>query len=519
MKHTDSMSAKTIPATLGTERKTLDLLWKRVRMRGDLPGFAKAITAILGVMHGEDDREFNMTRTVLSDPVLTQRVLRLANSPMYAVFGCGINTVSRAVIVLGTESIGHLALGLKLIDGLSGARPDSEGARNEMGKAVLAGHIARQVASSASTRDAEEAVVCSMLHGLGRMMTSFYLPEYWAQIQEQCAGAEADEAQAAVRLFGAGFDVIGRAVAAKWGLPSQLVQSLQDVEPQEVGEPLDHAAWLATISSLSYRSAAVVWEGDGQGDALGETIGAYAGMLGLEPDQILGAIESARHTVREEVAVLPPPADESESGQDAGSSQSLSQSLPPPKNRAGERDTAESTQVLARGVRDMHDIAATAHAGQLMTLALETVYQGLRLDKAIAFLLDRDKGMYRPTIYFGAGVNHLLPHLAFGDTYRPDVFHATLATDKMVFVDNAQDPAFIAKLPRWWRDALPDVRSFILLPLTAHRKPVGFIYGDWGAAQDVTRPAPDEVTPLNALRTLLTVSVSITTESRRIPGL
>ena len=102
-----------------TSKKTLDLLWLRVRQRGDLPGFSKVVGTILGAMRGEDDREFNMTKTVLSDPALTQKVLRLANSPMYAVFGGGINTVSKAVIVLGTEAIGHLALGLKLIDGLS----------------------------------------------------------------------------------------------------------------------------------------------------------------------------------------------------------------------------------------------------------------------------------------------------------------------------------------------------------------------------------------------------------------
>jgi HD-like signal output (HDOD) protein len=513
MKHTDPLSSTSIPPPLGTERKTLDLLWKRVRLRGDLPGFAKAITAILGAMHGEDDREFNMTRTVLSDPVLTQRVLRLANSPMYAVFGGGINTVSRAVIVLGTESIGHLALGLKLIDGLSGAKPDSERARIEMGKAVLAGHIARQVAASASTRDAEEAVVCSMLHGLGRMMTSFYLPEYWALIQEQGADCEAHQALVAERLLGMGFDGVGRAVAAKWGLPPQLVQSLYDVAPREVGEPLDHNAWLATISSLSYRSAAVVWEGDGEESTLGETVGAYAGMLGLEQNEILCAIKTARYTVREESVVLPRASDE------ADAIPAAVESLTPPKVWTGIRDTAESASLLARGVRDMREVAVTAHAGQLMSLALETVHQALQLDKAIVFLLDRVKGMYRPTIYFGTDLQDLLAQLTFGDAYRPDVFHATLATDKMVFVDNAQDPGFAAKLPRWWRDALPAVRSFILLPLTAHRKPVGFIYGDWGATQNVVRPAPDEVLPLNELRVLLTVAVSINTESRRIPGL
>ncbi|HCE09640.1 MAG TPA: GAF domain-containing protein, partial [Oxalobacteraceae bacterium] len=67
-----------------------------------------------------------------------------ANSAMYSMFGQEINTVSKAVILLGTESIGHLALGLKLIDGLSAASTGSINARSEMEKAVLAGHIARQ---------------------------------------------------------------------------------------------------------------------------------------------------------------------------------------------------------------------------------------------------------------------------------------------------------------------------------------------------------------------------------------
>lgn len=551
----DPAANATPPAPLEDGRKTIDLLWKRVRQRGDLPGFAKAVTAILGAMQGEDDREFNMTRTVLSDPVLTQRVLRLANSPMYAVFGGHINTVSRAVIVLGTEAIGHLALGLKLIDGLSGARPDSEGACEEMGKAVLAGHIARQVAASASTRDAEEAVVCSMLHGLGRMMASFYLPEYWALIQQGSARGDA-ESKAALQVLGIGLDALGREVALKWNLPAQLVQSLQPVAPEEGGEPLDHHGWLGAISSLSYRSAAVVWQGE-QEASLEEAVREYAPMLGLEPADILGAIVAARHAVMQEALPLPVHlAPAAEPAADADTSNALASPAPAPEKRrasdadaeragtnpaspavnepvAGSkarpeddatdaaqafmpspmtgvevRDSKVAVQILVRGVRDMRAIAETATAAQLMTLALEIVQQGLRLDKAIAFIHDRDRRVYRPTLYLGSGVQALLPRLEFGDAYRPDVFHATLSTDKMVFVENARDPAFAPKLPRWWRDTLPSVRSFLLLPLSAGRKPVGFIYGDWSGIAGIARPTPEEVLPLNELRAIMTDALS-----------
>ena len=72
--------------------------------------------------------------------------------------------------------------------------------------------------------------------------------------------------------------------------------------------------------------------------------------------------------------------------------------------------------------------------------------------------------------------DHVL--LTFDDAYQPDVFHAALANDKMIFIENAQDPKFAGKLPRWFKDALPTAHSFMILPLTVHRHPIGLIYGD-----------------------------------------
>ena len=288
--------------------KTMELLWSRVRQRGDLPGFSKVVSAIIGAMRGDDDREFNMTRTVLSDPALTQKVLRLANSAMYSVFGQGISTVSKAVIVLGTEAIGHLALGLKLIDGLSMASNDSASARIEMEKAVLAGHIARQIASSASTRDAEEAVVCSMLHSLGRMMVAFYMPERWQLVQTRCAEG-LDQVQAVREVLGLGLDEIGRLAGQHWGLPANLINTMQDVPPKPVGEPLNHADWLAAVSTLSARCADALCSDDASGGVeLTRLAGDYADMLGLEASQVLMAIDAGQKTaVEEDSVVIRPP--------------------------------------------------------------------------------------------------------------------------------------------------------------------------------------------------------------------
>ena len=469
--------------------KTLDLLWSRVRQRGDLPGFSRVIGAIVGAMRGDNDREFNMTKTVLADPALTQRVLRLANSAMYSVFGQDINTVSKAVIVLGTDSIGHLALGLKLIDGLSAASLESGGTRGEMEKALLAGHIARQVASTVTMYDTEEAVVCSMLHSLGRMMVSFYLPELWQTIRTHVT-AGAPEEGAAEAVLGLGFDAIGRLVAQQWGLPSGLVDTLHDVAPQSSHEPLGHADWLAAVSTLSTRCADVICSEHVSGEGLQENIkqlaGDYASMLGLDPVQLVAAVEVARETA------------ENDSGLQRNRPATTATVVAAPVGKP-----IDAAQMLARGVADMRGAASSASTSQLLTMALETVFKGLGFSRTIAFLRNPDQERYVARLVFGEGLQELTSRLAFGDAYQPDVFHASLANDKMIFIANAQDPNFVTKLPRWWREALPTARSFMVLPLTVNRHPIGLIYGDWDASLPLAKINYPEVVPLDELRALV----------------
>ena len=470
--------------------KTMRLLWSRVRQRGDLPGFSKVVSTIIGAMRGDDDREFSMTRTVLQDPALTQKVLRLANSAMYSMFGQGINTVSKAVIVLGTEAIGHLALGLKLIDGLSAAASDSAPARSEMEKAVLAGHIARQVASSASTRDAEEAVICSMLHSLGRMMATFYLPDYWQQVQARCAATGVDEQQAARDVMGLNLDEIGRQAAQHWGLPSGLVNTLQDVPPKPVGEPLDHADWLAAVSTMSSRCADALCADDATcAQELAALTDNYADMLGLDREQLLTAVDAARRSAAAEDAIVVRPVRRSEHDTDPIAAPSGT--------------PVDAASILAHGVADMRGVLHSANAGQLMSMALETVFQGLRFSRAIVFLRDPELRSYAASMCFGEGSQELLPHLIFSDAYQPDVFHAAFANDKMIFVENAQDALFASKVPRWWKEALPAVQSFMVLPLTVNRQPVGFIYGDWDMSRPAARIEQAEIATLDELRALV----------------
>jgi HD-like signal output (HDOD) protein len=469
---------------------TLALLWERTRRQGDMPGFTKAINAILASMRGEDERDFSMTQTVLSDPVLTQKVLRLANSGMYSAFGQRVTTVSKAILVLGTEAIGHLALGLKLIEELSKSTPDSALAHVEMEKAVLAGMVAQQVAASAATRDPEEAVVCSILHSLGRMMVTFYMPERWALLQAQ--GGPGFEDRAAQDLLGLSLEEIGRATAEHWGLPRNLIAGMRRVEPTERGDQFGHEDWLAALGTLSTRCADSLWEDDEASVAtVYQLAQSFAPMLGVEPVNILAAIDKAKVEAASDLTIAPlaKPAEKRA------------------RAAAAHRMRTAGNKILMSGVADMRDAGSNASPGQMMSMALETAYNGLSFTRAFAFLRNRRDGRYTAKLGLGEGAKAMLPNLAFDDLYEPNVFHAALSNDRVIFIENAHDPKFTSKLPGWWQGNLSSARCFLIIPLCAGGQPAGFIYGDWDETYPSVYLSQPEFALLNDLRSLVVRTV------------
>ena len=486
------MSTLAFVAPTRQGKTTLELLWARTRQQGDMPGFAKAISAILGAMRGEDDTEFDMTQTVLSDPVLTQKVLRLANSGMYSAFGQSVNTVSKAVLVLGIDAIGHLALGLKLIEELSHATPDSVSAHIEMEKAVLAGMVAQQVAASAASAHTEQAVVCSMLHTLGRMMVTFYMTDFWARLQAH--GGPGNESAAAPEILGLTLEEVGYATAAHWGLPQHLISGMRPMEAPAPDAEVSGADWMAGLCTMAARCADSLWHDDATGGAEVQTlIEQYSGMLGVAPDGLLEAVERAKVMAAADLSIAP---------------------LSKPAERraralASTRLRAEGNRLLISGLADMRGALAAASPGQMVAMALETLHQGFDFSRAVAFVRNHKERKYAARISLGEGVKAQQPLMEFGEAYEPNVFHAALNSDRVIFIENARDPKFAAKLPAWWKATLSDARSFVILPLSSNGQPTGFIYGDWDDSFPPLQLSQTEFGLINDVRALLVKSVEM----------
>ncbi len=214
-------------------------------------------------------------------------------------------------------------------------------------------------------------------------------------------------------------------------------------------------------------------------------------MLGLPPEAIVAAVDKAREAAVADLAICP-----------------LSRPMQKrARALASVRQRAEGKRILRAGVSDMHDVFATASPNQMMSLALESLYQGLSLTRAIAFLRNRRDHRYFARMGLGDGVPQLLPALGCSDAYSPDVFHAALGSDRVTLIANPHEAGFASRLPAWWHASLSGAQSFVVLPLCAHGQPIGFIYGDWNAGLPALPPNQAEFALLNELRALMVRSV------------
>ena len=192
----------------------LDRLWARMNERGDFPLLSQSLRTTVAAMTNDDYDFSALVKVVLSDFALTQKVLRLANSAMYMAFGGNITTVTRALMVLGMDAVGHLVVGLKIVDHFHHSAPRRIDAKLELNRTMLSGCVARKLTERGDLRAGEEAVVCTLMRQVGKLLVVFYLEPEWDQIRREIDEGVSDD-DACLEVLGVTFEELGLEAAAR----------------------------------------------------------------------------------------------------------------------------------------------------------------------------------------------------------------------------------------------------------------------------------------------------------------
>ncbi len=449
------------------------LLAKRMGQKGDFPTFSESVQHLDELIHSENRNIAQITSVILSDFALTQKIIRLANSAMYSGMGREITTITQAAVVIGMDAISHIALSIRFIDTLSASVPNSEEAHVELAKAILAGDITRNIVTKSNLVNGEEAVVCALMHHLGRLMLVFYFPEKWSEIQKIAGGKYDGENDATLEIIGIAIDEISQEIAKNWRLPHKISNSMVDAltfNETNIPGSLD---WLRVMANFAGRAASMLVRKNDED--LKNLIRHYSELLVISREDMLQSINLARNTVKG-FAI------ESKTERYSGKP----------------NDSRERLAVSAHEL----NIALTREIdfNNVLSMVLESIYASMRFNRVVIFF--RDAGAFKARLSFGNLAAGVLQKLIFPEAYAADVFHLSLANKADVFIQEVTSGTAASSIPTWFREALPDVDTFILLPLVFNNRAIGLIYADWriGATSLVE---PSELSSMGMLRDYL----------------
>lgn len=195
---------------------------------GDLVTLPDVFIRINQLVDSPNSSAVDIAQAVSQDPAFTVRLLRVANSPYYG-FSSSIDTVAKAVSIIGTSQIRNLALSTAIASSFSGLSNKLVSMDNFWRHSLYCGLAARKLAVLAGKCDAEAVFTAGLLHDIGELVIFNRLPQQ-AQASLLQVLDSADELplyQAEQQTMGFDHAQLGGELARQWKLPPMLEECIE----------------------------------------------------------------------------------------------------------------------------------------------------------------------------------------------------------------------------------------------------------------------------------------------------
>lgn len=185
----------------------------------DLPTLPGVLDEVTQLVQDPDSSTEQIANAISRDQVLSAKVLKMVNSPVYGFPG-RISSIQHALVLLGFNVIRGIIISTSVFDIMQAAMRGLW--QHSLGCATACGIIARH----AGIEEAEEFAVAGLLHDLGKVVAIVQLPELTERIAETVRLKDVSYYQAERDVMGFGHDRINAWLGRYWRLPANLREAM-----------------------------------------------------------------------------------------------------------------------------------------------------------------------------------------------------------------------------------------------------------------------------------------------------
>jgi len=487
-------------ATKKDGTKTLkDRLIEAITNDPDLPALGSSISRIVQLSSSDDQSIRQLAYFVLSDVSLTQKILRLSNSVAFrSVSNKAITSITKAIFLLGFDSVKTCALAMLLADGMSGKR--AEHVRTELIHALAASMISREVAKLSYFKDAEEIAVVALFKNLGRLLLAAYDHDLYQKLMTLIRQGTHTPGQVSMQVLNFSLDTFTETILEEWNIPASIIQALKNRPSGILNAPRNKQEWMQQAAELSEKATPLILEDTELEDSelKNKLLIRFGKALNLDKsklDQLIFDATEETRTLLMNTNLISSDKNKKISTDTAHTEFDISIEEDLLSELVFDTDGADSPQITQRypsgkpynapillltGVQDVTEIMASGDykLDDLIMLVLETYYNSLGFRFITLCLRDSEMNLFRARSSLGKNNLEYQKVFNFPTVLSTNLFHLAMERNADLLISDAFTPKIRKLMPQWHTDLLPDARSFILLPLVINKKPVGLFYAD-----------------------------------------
>ncbi|MCA1804066.1 MAG: HDOD domain-containing protein [Xanthomonadaceae bacterium] len=189
----------------------------------ELASLPAVVLRALELLNAPDSSAADIGQVISEDPALSVRLLRIVNSSFYG-FPSRIETISRAITIVGTLEITDLVLGSSAVEAFAGLPNELIDMQQFWEHSLYAGVVARVLARHHRAPNTERFFVSGLLHDIGSLVLYHQRPEESRRALE-LARAGRPLHQVEQEIFGFDHSDVGAELMQAWNLPEAFVEA------------------------------------------------------------------------------------------------------------------------------------------------------------------------------------------------------------------------------------------------------------------------------------------------------
>lgn len=225
-----------------------------------MPPSSSSLLRLMDILRNYSAPRGELIKGIQYDPVLTARILRLANSPIYA-FEREITLIDMAITAIGTQAIYDIVIIELASRTFNSGSYQAELSRRIWEHSVAVAVLTKKISKNLDFDGAEESFICGLLHDFGKYILLNYNAVEYGEILR--IDDEAEMLEAELSQFGYNHAEIGSLVARRWHLPEEVCLAIANhhgpanVSDQRIVQSvIDVADTLANLKGFGMRDFA-----------------------------------------------------------------------------------------------------------------------------------------------------------------------------------------------------------------------------------------------------------------------